>query len=108
MRLNIARYGLVVFLGATSVLSAQDSRFRPDRQQSPTPGCLNRKGAWEGGSAPCTQNEHDSWLADIRHWRDERKIRIGYNGSRYDTSELKGTESRFFQPQMIVEDRYFH
>ncbi len=108
MRLNIARYGLVVFLGVTSVLSAQDTRFRPDREQIPTPGCLNMKGAWEGGSAPCTQNEHDSWLADIRHWRDERKIRIGYNGSRYDNSEFKWTQSSFFQPQMMVEDRYFY
>src|ERR1700686_3191573 len=108
MRLNIARYGLVVFLGATSVLSAQDSRFRPDRQQSPPPGCLNMKGGGEGGSAPCTQNEHDSWLADIRHWRNERRIRIGYNGSRYDLPELKWTQSSFFQPQLMVEDRYFY
>jgi formylglycine-generating enzyme required for sulfatase activity len=66
------------------------------------------KDAWEGGSAPCTQNEHDSWLADIRHWRDERRIRIGYEGSRYDLPAFKWTQSSFFQPQMMVEDRYFY
>ena len=66
------------------------------------------KGAWEGGSKPCTQQEHEAWLADIRHWRDERRIRIGYDGSRYDMPELKWTQSSFFQPQMMVQDRYFY
>jgi gamma-glutamyl hercynylcysteine S-oxide synthase len=96
-----------VLLAAVTVL-AQDSHFRPDRQQIPTPGCLNMKGAWEGGSTPCTQNEHDAWLADIRHWRDERRIRIGYQGSRYDLPAFKWTQSSFFQPQMMAEDRYVY
>lgn len=66
-----------LFLGVlTNPILAQDFKFRPERQQIPTPGCLVMKGAWEGGSAPCTQNEHDAWPADIRHWRDERRIRI--------------------------------
>jgi gamma-glutamyl hercynylcysteine S-oxide synthase len=92
----------------TNPILAQDSKFRPERQQIPTPGCLVMKGAWEGGSAPCTQNEHDAWLADIRRWRDERRIRIGYDGSRYDTPALKWTQSSYIQPQMMVEDRYFY
>jgi gamma-glutamyl hercynylcysteine S-oxide synthase len=108
MKLISALSVTLALLAGTHTASAQDSRFRPDRQQIPTPGCLTMKGAWEGGSAPCTQNEHDTWLADIRHWREERKIRIGYNGSRYDSPELKWTQSSFFQPQMMVEDRYFY
>jgi len=90
------------------MISAQDSRYRPERQQIPTPGCLVMKGAWEGGSTACGQNEHDAWLADITHWRNERRIRIGYNGDRYDLPALKWTQSSFFQPQMMAEDRYFY
>ena len=66
------------------------------------------KGEWEGGSKPCSVQEHDAWLADIQHWRSERRIRIGYSGSRYDIPALKWTQSSFMQPQMMVEDRYFY
>jgi hypothetical protein len=48
------------------------------------------------------------WLADIEHWRNERRVRIGYDGSEYDRPELKWTQSSFIQPQMMVEERYFY
>ena len=108
MRLNLARPGFVVLLAIASRLSAQDSHYYPEKQQIPSPSCLAMKGAWEGGSKPCTQDEHAAWLADIQHWRDERRIRIGYDGSRYDLPALKWTQSSFFQPQMMVEDRNFY
>jgi hypothetical protein len=108
MSLGIAPFVAAMLLAAASMVSAQDSHFRPDHQQIPTPGCLVMTGAWEGGSKPCTKDEHDAWLADIRHWRDERRIRIGHDGSRYDLPALKWTQSSFFQPQMMVEDRYFY
>ena len=99
---------VAVLFGLSSTMLAQDSRYHPERQQIPTPGCLVMKGAWEGGGTACTQNEHETWLADIRHWRSERRIRIGYDGARYDMPALKWTQSSFFQPQMMVEDRNFY
>ena len=87
---------------------AQDTRFAPKGQQIPVPDCLTMKGAWEGGSKPCTQEDQKAWLADITHWRNERRIRIGYNGSRYDLPAFKWTQSSFMQPQMMVQDRYFY
>ena len=65
MRLVIAPFITVVLLAVACTVSAQDSHFRPEHQQIPTPSCLNMKGAWEGGSKPCSQNEHDAWLADM-------------------------------------------
>src|SRR5208337_2489191 len=97
---------LVMFFGG--IVNAQDTQFALKEQQIPSPDCLNMKGAWEGGSKPCTQDQHDAWLADITHWRNERRIRTGYNGSRYDVPALQWTQSSFMQPQMMVEDRYFY
>jgi iron(II)-dependent oxidoreductase len=105
--LSVPFIGIVLIVAAVA-LSAQDSNYDPEGQQIPTPTCLVMKGAWEGGSKPCAQDEHDAWLADIRHWRDERRIRIGYDGSRYDLPALEWTQSSFFQPQMMLEDCYFY
>lgn len=102
-------FALLAFVVILSLpLASQDSRYRPQGQQIPTPDCLVMKGAWEGGSKPCTQSEHETWLADITHWRNERRIRIGYSGSRYDQPALRWTQSSFMQPLMMVHDRYFY
>ncbi len=84
---------------------AQDSRFAPQNQQIPVPECLNPRGFWQ---APCTPAEHEAWLNDIRHWREERRIRIGYSGERYAIPELQWTQSSFIQPQMMAHERYFY
>jgi gamma-glutamyl hercynylcysteine S-oxide synthase len=94
-------------LFAPSYLSAQDSDYYPKNQQIPGPKCADAKGLWLQDRAPCTEQDHQAWLADVRHWRDERLIRIGYDGSRYATHELLWTQSSFIQPQMMVQDRYF-
>ncbi len=89
-------------------VSAQDTKYPPKGQLIPPPDCFTIKGAWEGGYTPCTEATHGAWLSDITHWRFERRIRIGYNGARYDDPALKWTQSSFIQPQMMVQDRYFY
>jgi iron(II)-dependent oxidoreductase len=107
MKSNLAYFSLLIFT-LSAITTAQDSKFPPAEQQIPVPECLTMRGLWEGGSKTCTQNEHEAWLADITHWRNERRIRIGYNGSRYDLPALQWTQSSFIQPQMMVHDRYFY
>jgi formylglycine-generating enzyme required for sulfatase activity len=102
------RLTLTVLLSAAICTNAQDTKFAPEGQQIPSPSCLTMKGAWEGGGSACSQSEHESWLADIKHWRTERRIRIGYDDSRYDLPALKWTQSSYFQPQMMVHDRYLY
>jgi len=92
---------------AVCAAEAQDSRFPPKNQLIPAPPCLTIKGAWEGGYTPCTQAAHEAWLKDIRHWREERRIRTGNERSRYANPALQWTQSSFMQPQMMVHDRYF-
>jgi len=98
--------GLILLQSA--LLWAQDSSYRPEDQQIPTPACLTTNATWADWGTNCSVHEHQAWLEDIIHWRNERRIRIGYDGSRYEIPALKWTQSSFFQPQMMVEDRYFY
>ena len=60
------------------------------------------------GSLECGSDAHQVFLDTLRHWRMERRVYVGYDGSRYDSATLKWTQSNFIQPQMMVEDRYFY
>jgi iron(II)-dependent oxidoreductase len=84
------------------------ARYEIRTQRIPPPTCLTLKGAWEGGYTPCTDATHQQWLADISHWRTERRIRIGYDDARNKMPALQWTQSEFIQPQMMVQDRYFY
>jgi gamma-glutamyl hercynylcysteine S-oxide synthase len=97
---------ILVFALLGVPIFAQDTRFAPGEQQLGAPACW----AVDDDRAPraCPPEEHQMWLRDIQHWRDERRIRTGYNGARYDLAELKWTQTSFIQPQMMVQDRYFY
>jgi gamma-glutamyl hercynylcysteine S-oxide synthase len=97
---------LAVF--STALAFSQDTHYAPTRQQIPPPGCFTLRGAWEGGYTPCTATSHQEWLADVTHWRTERRIRIGFDPSRYELQALLWTQSSFMQPQLMVQDRYFY
>ncbi len=99
---------VVLMLIVAMTSSAQTSNFTPKSQQIPVPECLTIKELSEDGSKPCSPTEHDAWLADITHWRMERRIRTGYDGARYELPALQWTQSSFIQPQMMVQDRYFY
>jgi len=101
--------GLAVIAAAVAPSGvAQDTQYAPREQQIPPPACLTLRGAWEGGYTPCTALTHGQWLADISHWRMERRIRIGYDPARYEMPAFKWAQSAFMQPQMMVHDRYFY
>jgi hypothetical protein len=57
---------------------------------------------------PVQPQDFAKWLTDMKRWRHEQRVRIGYDGSEYDRPALKWTQSSFMQPQMMVEDRYFY
>jgi gamma-glutamyl hercynylcysteine S-oxide synthase len=80
----------------------------PQGQLLISPPCLTMRAAYQGGSAPCTESTHREWLANIAHWRTERRIRIGYDSSRYALPQLQWAQHSFMQPQMMVHDRYFY
>lgn len=82
------------------MLGAQDTKYRVKGQLIPGPECLAKP--------PCSETAHQEWLADVKRWRDERRIRIGYDGSRYNDQALRWTWSSFMQPQMMAQDRYFY
>ncbi len=90
-------------------VAAQDTIYPAHEQQIPAPPCMNIHYAWEGAAAAsCPPFMHQRWLLDLEHWRSERRIRIAYDPSRYETPALQWTQSSFIQPQMMVQDRYFY
>jgi len=92
--------------------SAQDTRHVPFPSFKQTmvnpPECLGWREVWEGGWQACAQDAQSQWLKDMRHWRTERRIRIGYDDARYRDPALAWTRSAVLQTQMMVEDRYFY
>ncbi len=106
MRRTICSVILVVAFSLTA--AAQDTQFPARGQQIPPPPCMNLRNAWEGSQLICPPFTHDRWLADLEHWRAERRIRTTYDPSRYELPALHWTQSSFIQPQMMVQDRYFY
>ena len=110
----IERAAGLLLLAATAitVVHAQDTHYTPVGELIPPPDCLTLKNPYQtalaGGFIACPPLSHEVWLADVSHWRTERRIRIGYDGSRYDNPALQWTQSSFIQPQMMVQDRYFY
>jgi len=105
------RKGLVsAFFVVLIPLAAQDTSYPPEGSQIPGPGrratpdWVEELSEWQ--IAPAGQ--HDTWLRDLRQWRHERLIRMGYDDSEYRRPELLWAQRNFIQPQMMAEERYFY
>jgi formylglycine-generating enzyme required for sulfatase activity len=59
-------------------------------------------------AGPSNRADISNWLADLKHWRMERRIRIGYDDSEYLRPQLAWTQSSFIQPQMMIHERFFY
>lgn len=109
---GVFRWSILVFLALTEVISAQDSKYVPRRSSAGlminAPSCHSPADPWASNSVDTSCESHESWLNDIKHWRAERRIRIGYDGHRYEIPALQWTRRSFIQPQMMVQDRYFY
>src|SRR5947209_18918976 len=84
---------LTCFLLVCAALCATDARYAPQGDQIP---------------GPSSPSDFSAWIKDISHWRDERRIRIGYSAKEYERPELTWSQRDFIQPQMMIEDRYFY
>lgn len=92
---NVVRLGGIALFLAVSLCS-QDTKFAPQGSQIPGPVRANDRAA------------HAEWLEDMRRWRSEHKIRIGFRDDEYRRPELHWVQSNFVSPQVMVEDRYLY
>ena len=107
MNPRVIRSIFAISFGAALFASTQDTSYRPQGQQIPSPSCLLMKAAWEGGSKPCTPKDHGDWLAEIRIGVMNASFALDTTASATTARLQVGTVS-FMQPQMMVQDRYFY
>jgi formylglycine-generating enzyme required for sulfatase activity len=92
--------------------SQEASLFRADSTMINGPKCLAIPDVAVGAAvavvASCKSDIHREFMDVINHWREVRRIYIGYDGSRYDIPALRWAQSSFIQPQTMVEDRYLY
>ena len=63
---------------------------------------------WARGFRRCSEEDLRVWQSDMRQYRLEKRMRVGYDGYRYEVPVFKWTQSSFIQPQLMVQDRYFY
>jgi formylglycine-generating enzyme required for sulfatase activity len=105
------RWTAILLLAFAGAVFAQDTKFPPQDEQIPGPDKTETNAGqccYRSGEVKDPAQAFKTWIDDVRHWRRERLIRMGYNGSEYERPELKWTQSSFIQPQMMIEERYFY
>ncbi|MFN7992409.1 MAG: SUMF1/EgtB/PvdO family nonheme iron enzyme [Bryobacteraceae bacterium] len=91
------------------VALGQYNRWQPEGEQIPGPHGNSAQPEWVTEMQGWTRerpSDFDAWLADIRAWRNERLVRIGYHDSEYRRPEFQWAQRNFISPQVMVEERY--
>jgi formylglycine-generating enzyme required for sulfatase activity len=92
---------------ATPAMQSQDTKYPAQDNLIPLPACFN-DAVLQIGYTACTPADLKAWHDDIFHWRDETRIRMGYDDVQYRRPDLRWAQSSFMQPQMMVEERFFY
>jgi formylglycine-generating enzyme required for sulfatase activity len=103
------RIAVLATMAFAACSRAQDVNVQMAGEQIAGPTCAALP-QWSsrGAPKPCSTEDLHTWLEDLRHWRTERRIRVGYDDREYRRPELLWTQSSFVQPQMMVHDRFFY
>jgi formylglycine-generating enzyme required for sulfatase activity len=91
-RLAISLWFVAAVLLPFSRAGGQDTAYPPVDAQIP---------------GPASPAAFSSWLADVKHWREERLVRMGYDGRNYARPELQWTQRNFICVQMMIEEKDF-
>ena len=102
--LHCASIASILALGCLTI-HTQDTKYPARDNLIPGPECLDSEVLMVGHN-PCTPAQLKQWRADIFNWRDESRVRVGYNDAQYRRPELKWSQSSYMQPQVMMEERY--
>lgn len=92
-------------LFAAASVSAQSSDYvLPDSRLLGAPKCVQSKDR----STACSESERAAWLKDVKAWREQRYLYIGYSDDRYNDPRTAWARDSFIQTQVGVEDRYLY
>ena len=102
--LHCALIAASLALGCLTI-HAQDTKYPARDNLIPGPDCLDSE-VLMVGHKPCTPEQLKEWREDIFNWRDESRVRAGYNDAQYRRPELQWSQSSYMQPLAMMEERY--
>jgi hypothetical protein len=97
--------GFLTLLVAVVCASAQDTHFPPKGDQIPGPYPVSENDDWTSelyAWKTAEVSNQKKWLDDIKAWRREKLIRIGFDDSQYRRPEFLWTQRNFVSPQSMV------
>jgi gamma-glutamyl hercynylcysteine S-oxide synthase len=56
-------------------------------------------------SGPDSPSQAAGWLNGLKLWREDRQVRLRYDGAQYERSDLEWTQHIFLQVQVLIWDR---